>query len=316
MELRNGRTLRFAEIYLNKKTIAFWGVHIAAIAGIALLGFSWTGLALAILLYLPRMFFVTAGYHRYFSHRSYRTSRVFQFLMALGAVATGQKGVMWWASHHRKHHRFSDEPGDVHSPRDGFWWSHMGWIMSYEHEETDMTAVRDLARFPELMLLERFWMVPPVLTGVLAFAFGGWFGLVWGYFVAQVLLWHGTFTINSLSHVIGTRRFATSDDSRNHWALALITLGEGWHNNHHHRPGVARQGLMWWEIDGSYYVLRALAAIGVVWDLRAAPAKDKGAKAEAAEATTTSTSGSTSDLGVPLVPDLSAPLATESAPSV
>ena len=144
----------------------------------------------------------------------------------------------------------------------------MGWILSRELEGTDLASVKDLARYPELRLLERIWLVPPVLVGVSTWAVGGMFGLVWGYFVCQVLFWHGTFTINSLSHVFGTRRFDTRDDSRNNWLLAIITFGEGWHNNHHHRPGAVRQGFHWWEIDVSYYVLRALAAVGLVWDLR------------------------------------------------
>ncbi|HEY0705841.1 MAG TPA: acyl-CoA desaturase [Polyangia bacterium] len=275
MQLRNGKKLGWAEVYLNLKTVPFWAVHIAAIVGIIQLGFSWSGVALAALLYVPRMFFVTAGYHRYFSHRSYRTSRVFQFLLAFGAVATAQKGVMWWASHHRKHHRFSDEPQDLHSPRDGFWWSHMGWILSYENEGTDLSGVPDLVKYPELRLLERFWLAPPILVAVATYALGGYFALVWGFFVAQVVLWHGTFTINSLSHVIGWRRFETTDDSRNHLGLALLTLGEGWHNNHHHRPGVARQGIGAREIDISYAILRVLAVFGVVWDLREKPVTKK-----------------------------------------
>jgi stearoyl-CoA desaturase (delta-9 desaturase) len=260
--------------YLNRKTIGFWAVHVAAIAGVAILGWSWSGLALALALYAPRMFFVTAGNHRYFSHRSYRTSRVFQFVLALGAVATGQKGVLWWAGHHRRHHRLSDRPGDAHSPREGFWWSHLGWILSYEFEGTDLAAVKDLAKYPELRLLERFWLVPPVLVGVLTWALGGWFGFVWGFLVCQTIFWHATFTVNSLAHVFGSRRFETRDDSRNNWLLAILTFGEGWHNNHHHRPGVVRQGLRWWEVDLSYYILRGLAALGVVWDLRAPSEKE------------------------------------------
>jgi stearoyl-CoA desaturase (Delta-9 desaturase) len=257
------------QTYFNHTSIAFWGVHVAAIAGVATLGWSWSGVALALAMYAWRMFFVTAGNHRYFSHRSYRTSRVFQFLLALGGVATGQKGMLWWAAHHRRHHRLSDRPGDAHSPREGFWWSHMGWILSREHEGTDLASVKDLARYPELRLLERVWFLPPVLVGVGTWAVGGMFGLVWGYLVAQTVFWHATFTINSLAHVFGSRRFDTRDDSRNHWLLALLTFGEGWHNNHHHRPGSARQGMRWWEIDLSYYILRGLAAVGLVWDLRA-----------------------------------------------
>jgi stearoyl-CoA desaturase (delta-9 desaturase) len=281
--LRNGRSLSFAEIYLNVKTIPFWLIHLAAIVGVAVIGPSWAGVGLALAIYVPGMFFVTGAYHRYFSHRTYRTSRVFQFLLAWGAQSTAQKGVLWWATHHRKHHKNSDSPADVHSPRDGFWWSHMGWILSFEQEHADPNAVKDLSKYPELRFLNRFYLLPAIVLQVGLYLAAGWFGLVWGM-VAQVLLWHGTFTINSLSHVIGTRRFQTTDDSRNHWALALITLGEGWHNNHHHRPGVTRQGLMWWEIDITYYILRGLAALGLIWDLHAPP-KDKEKAAAPAEET-------------------------------
>ena len=214
------------------------------------------------------MFFVTAGNHRYFSHRSYRTSRVFQFILALCCTAVGERGMIWWASHHRRHHRLSDRPGDVHSPNEGFWWSHMGWMLSNEQEYTDLATVKDLNRFPELRWLERFWMVPPVAVALITWALGGTFGLIWGFFVCQVLFWHATFTINSLSHLFGSRRFATRDDSRNNFWLALLTFGEGWHNNHHHKPGRAAQGMRWWEIDLTYYGLRLLAAVGLVWDLR------------------------------------------------
>lgn len=265
-------------VYFNVSTIPFWSVHLAAIVGVLALGWSWRGVALALALYAPRMFFATAGYHRYFAHRSYRTSRVFQFLLALGAVASGERGVLWWASTHRRHHRLSDRPGDAHSPREGFWWAHMGWMLSRENEATDLAAVKDLARFPELRLLERFWMIPPIAAGALTLALGGAFGLVWGFLVAQVLFWHGTFTVNSLAHVFGTRRFATRDDSRNTWWLALPTFGEGWHNNHHHRPGVVRQGVRWWELDVSYLILRALASVGLVWDLRGPVAEEHPAR--------------------------------------
>lgn len=261
--------LNWRQIYFNSSTIPFWSVHVGAIIGIAVLGWSWTGLALALAMYVPRMFLATGGYHRYFAHRSYRTSRAFQLVLALGAMATGERGVLWWASHHRRHHRLSDRPGDVHSPKEGFWWSHMGWMLSGREEGTDLDSVKDLARFPELRFLERIWIVPPVLAAVITWSLGGAFALVWGFALSQVLYWHGTFTINSFSHVIGTRRFATRDDSRNHWLLALITMGEGWHNNHHHQPGSARQGMRWWEIDVTYYILRSLAAVGLIWDLRA-----------------------------------------------
>jgi stearoyl-CoA desaturase (delta-9 desaturase) len=251
------------------QALPFWLVHLGAVIGVALVGWSWSGLALAIGLYYLRMFFVTGAYHRYFSHKSYKTSRGFQLFLAFMAQTSSQKGVLWWAAHHRWHHRFSDQPEDVHSySRDGFWWSHVGWILAARYEDTDESRVSDLARYPELRWLNRYWYLPVVVYGVTCFLVGGWSGLVWGYLVSTVLLWHGTFTINSLSHRFGNRRYATTDDSKNNWLLALITMGEGWHNNHHYRQTSARNGFFWWEIDMTYYGLRLLALLGLVWDLR------------------------------------------------
>ncbi|MEO8702340.1 MAG: acyl-CoA desaturase [Kofleriaceae bacterium] len=258
--------------YFNTLTIPYWGVHVLAIVGVAITGFSWLGLALAAACYVPRMFFVTAGYHRYFSHRSFKTSRAFQFLLALGATLTAQKGPLWWAAHHRIHHKLSDEPGDLHSVvQSGFWWAHHGWILSRDLEGTDMSRIKDFSKYPELRWLNTYWMIPVVALAVVLFLAGGFVALVWGFAVAQVLCWHGTFTINSLSHLWGNRRYATTDDSRNNFALAVITMGEGWHNNHHHYQVSARQGFYWWEIDCTYYTLRALAAVGLVWDLHGVP---------------------------------------------
>jgi stearoyl-CoA desaturase (delta-9 desaturase) len=258
--------------YFHWHAIPFWGIHVAAIVGVVALGWSWSGFALAIGLYYARMFFVTGAYHRYFAHRTYKTSRGFQFLLAFGASATAQKGVLWWAAHHRRHHRFSDTPDDVHSALQyGFWWSHVGWIVSRETEETAFEEIRDMAKYPELRFLNRYHLLPPILLGVGLFLLGGWHALVWGMFVSTTLCWHGTFTINSLSHLIGRRPYETADDSRNNWVLALITMGEGWHNNHHHFMVAAHQGFRWWEIDMTFYVLRLLEACGLVWDLKRAP---------------------------------------------
>ena len=260
-------------IYLNALTPPYWGVHLGAIIGVAYLGFSWWGLLLAVLLYIPRMFFVTGAYHRYFSHRSYKTSRWFQFVLAFGATCTAQKGPLWWAAHHRIHHKLSDLPGDLHSVKQqGFWWSHHGWILSRDLEDTDLSRIKDFAKYPELRWLNTYWMIPPVLAGVATFAIGGLFALVWGFAVAQVMTWHGTFTINSLSHLWGRRRYATEDDSRNNPVLAVVTMGEGWHNNHHHYQVSARQGFFWWEIDCTYYILRAMSVVGLVWDIHGVPA--------------------------------------------
>jgi stearoyl-CoA desaturase (delta-9 desaturase) len=261
-------------IYLKANAILFAVVHFTALAGVLLSGWSSQGFALAVAVYYVRMVVVTAGYHRYFSHRSFHTSRVFQFLLALGAQSAAQKGVLWWASHHRWHHKYSDTERDVHSPKQrGFWYAHIGWIFSDAWNTTDPRLVPDLYKYPELRWLDKdgYQLLPSFALGLAFLLVGGTFGLVWGFMVSTVLLWHGSFAINSLTHLFGKRRYATSDDSRNSWVLAILTTGEGWHNNHHHYPSSAGQGFFWWEIDLTYYVLRLLAMLGLVWDLRRAP---------------------------------------------
>ena len=203
-----------------------------------------------------------------------KTSRLGQFLLALGAQSAAQGGVLWWASHHRWHHKYSDGPEDVHSPaRRGFWYAHIGWLYDSDWNDAKAALVPDLAKYPELRFVSRdavnIW--PTVALALAFLALGGVHALVWGYFVSTVLLWHGSFSINSLAHLFGKRRYATRDDSRNNWLLAVITTGEGWHNNHHRYPGSARQGFFWWEIDVTYYVLRALSSVGLIWDLRQPP---------------------------------------------
>ena len=229
---------------------------------------------IALVSYAIRMLVVTLAYHRYFSHRAFKTSRVFQFILALGAQSAGQKGVIWWASHHRWHHKHSDEPQDVHSARRrGFWYSHVGWVLSNDWNGTDAALVKDLSRYPELRFLNTpaLEVVPIALLGLVFLLVGGFHTFVWGFLVSSVLLWHGSFSINSLAHLVGRRRYATSDDSRNSLVLAIATGGEGWHNNHHHYPSSARQGFHWWQIDATYYVLWLLARLGLVWDLRRVP---------------------------------------------
>jgi stearoyl-CoA desaturase (delta-9 desaturase) len=258
---------------VNRGALPFWAVHVGAVAGVIALGFSWSGVALAAILYVVRMFFTTLGYHRYFSHRSFKTSRAFQLVLAVLAQTAAQRGVLWWAGHHRRHHRYSDTPDDVHSARrDGFWWAHLGWITSPTSDDFGTESVKDLARYPELVWLDRWKHLPAVAALVLMYVLGGWHAAVWGGLVSTVVLWHGTFTINSLSHLVGRRRYPTKDDSRNNWLLALITLGEGWHNNHHHYMTSARQGFFWWEIDLTYYGLVALEKLRLVWDVRRPPA--------------------------------------------
>ncbi len=253
------------------RTIPFAAVHLTCLAAF-FIPFRWSYVLLCLGLYYARMFFVTAGYHRYFSHRSFKTSRVFQFVLAFLAMTSSQKGVLWWAAHHRRHHRFSDQENDLHSPvRDGFWWSHLGWILARENDSTDVESVRDFYKYPELRWLNRHFLVPPVSLAVALWLAGGWSALVWGFFISTVLLWHGSFMVNSLAHVFGRRRYRTSDTSRNSFLIALVTLGEGWHNNHHHYMASVRQGFFWWEVDGTYYLLKLLSGFGLVWDLRVPP---------------------------------------------
>lgn len=245
---------------------------------VACLGVFWTGArpidwAVFGLFYFFRIFGVMAGYHRYFSHRTFKTSRAFQLVLAVLAMTTGQKGVLWWAAHHRNHHKFSDLPWDVHSPvQHSFMHSHVGWICERGSSVTDYDKVKDFAKYPELRWLNENWMWVPIALGTLTYLALGWSGLVVGFFFSTVAVWHATFLVNSLSHVIGKRRFATDDYSRNHWLIAIVTIGEGWHNNHHHYQASVRQGFYWWEIDLCYYVLRLLAWCGIVWDLRLPPA--------------------------------------------
>jgi stearoyl-CoA desaturase (delta-9 desaturase) len=219
--------------------------------------------------YFLRMFGVTGGYHRYFSHRSYKLNRFWQFCFAFLAQTSGQKGALWWAAHHRDHHLYSDRKEDLHSPvHEGFWWSHLGWILSDEYDHYDPKRIADLVKYPELRWLDKYHLVPTILYGAAIYYIGGYAAFVWGYLVATVVLYHGTFLINSLAHIWGTRRFATPDESRNNFWLALVTLGEGWHNNHHFFMSSTRQGIRWWEVDITYYMLKMLSWIRVTRDLR------------------------------------------------
>jgi len=261
----------FHDDIIYPATLPFVLVHIVCFAAI------WSGVTTGavttcIALYLVRMFGVTAGYHRYFSHRSFKTSRAFQFVLAMLAQSSAQRGILWWAAKHRHHHRHSDTELDVHSPRmRGFLYSHVGWIFTPPHGDTDLDAVPDLTKYPELRWLDRHPYFPATILGVACFLLGGWPGLVVGFFWSTVLLYHGTFFINSLAHVHGSQRYVTGDDSRNNWWLAIITLGEGWHNNHHAYQRSTRQGFRWYEIDPTFYVLAALSWMRVVSELGKPP---------------------------------------------
>ena len=250
----------------------------------------WTGVSVVavvvcLALYVVRMFAITAGFHRLFSHRTYRTGRIFQFVLAFIGTASYQKGPLWWSAHHRGHHLYADTDDDLHSPLTRtLWRSHVGWFLSRDSQATDLKLIPNLLKYRDLRLLDRYYSIPPILLAVSVFLLGavlqryapglgtsGWQMLVWGFFISTVLLYHGTFTVNSLAHIFGKRRFETADNSRNNFFVALITLGEGWHNNHHYYPSSERQGFYWWELDVSHYTLRALSWLGIVWDLRTPP---------------------------------------------
>jgi stearoyl-CoA desaturase (delta-9 desaturase) len=251
--------------------LVYWGLHAACLLAFVV-GVTRGDLLLCAATFVTRMFGITGGYHRYFAHKTYKTSRAFQFVLAFLACSATQKGPLWWAGHHRGHHKYADRDGDVHSPREGLFYSHQGWIFDRRWDATPLERIPEFAAYPELVWLNRYYQVPPVLLAVLCFAIGGFSGLFWGFLVSTVLLWHATYTINSLCHIWGTRRYATPDTSRNNVLLALLTLGEGWHNNHHHYCASTRQGFRWWEIDVTYYLLRGLQAVGLVWDIREPPA--------------------------------------------
>jgi stearoyl-CoA desaturase (delta-9 desaturase) len=266
------------------RCLPFVAMHVMCL-GVFWVGWNPFAVSVAAVLYVVRMFAITGLYHRYFSHRTFKTSRLGQFFFALLGACAVQRGPLWWAAHHRHHHRFSDMPEDRHSPiQHGFLWSHMGWFMSRSNFPTNLAAVSDLAKYPELRFLDRFDVVVAIALAVGIHFFGvlvAWLDpslgtsglqmLIWGFFVSTVLVYHGTYTINSLAHQIGRKRYETGDTSGNSLPLAIITLGEGWHNNHHHYPGSVRQGFYWWEIDISYYILVMLSWTGLVWDLRPVP---------------------------------------------
>jgi stearoyl-CoA desaturase (delta-9 desaturase) len=273
------------------RVMPFIALHLGCFA-VLWVGVSATAVTVAVGLYALRMFAVTGFYHRYFSHRAFRTTRPAQFVFALLGASSVQRGPLWWAAHHRHHHTHADAPDDAHSAREhGFLWSHTGWFLARENFATRVALVSDLARYPELRFLDRYDALVPLLLAAALYAFGdvlagvaptlGTDGpqlLVWGLCLSTVALYHATFTINSLAHRFGRRRYATNDDSRNNAWLALLTFGEGWHNNHHHFPGAARQGFYWWEIDLTYYGLKLLAALGVIWDLRPLPSRMRDAR--------------------------------------
>jgi stearoyl-CoA desaturase (Delta-9 desaturase) len=261
----------YRQFRLSLPSTFFILIHFAAACAVF---FDPTPMAMFLLVFMfvTRKFGITGGFHRYFAHRSYKTSRVFQFFLAFLGGMAGQKGALWWAAHHRHHHQHSDSDEDLHSAdKEGFYWSHVGWVLSDEYDRYDPDSIKDFSKYPELVWLNTYFFVPPVVAGVGCWLLGGWSGLFWGFFVSSVVLYHTTFAINSLCHMFGRQRYATGEHSKNCWWLAILTLGEGWHNNHHYYQASCRQGFFWWEIDLTYYFICFLQKLGIVWDVKGPP---------------------------------------------
>lgn len=246
-------------------------VHAGALAVLFTGGTTTEWLLLPLLAYL-RGIFVTVGYHRYFAHRSFKTSRAVQLVLACLSCASLQQGPLWWAVYHRRHHRHTDKPGDPHSPHaGGFWWAYCGWL--FIPLDPDWQAVSDLRRYPELVWLERLWQAPGLLLAGLCWWLGGWGCLCIDFCLSAVVAFQMTFLVNTLAHLVGSRRYPTGGESRNNFLLALLTQGEGWHNNHHHYPPAAQYGFFWWEVDGGFRLIRVLERLGLVWGVRRVPAQ-------------------------------------------
>ncbi len=268
------------------RAVPFIAMHLACLA-VFFVGWSWLAVFLAVALYAVRVFTLTGWYHRYFSHRAFKTWRIVQFFFACVGCSAVQRGPLWWAAHHRNHHVHSDDPDDLHSPRQyGFWWSHFGWFLTEKGFRTNFKLIPDFAKYPELRFLDRFDLLIPVVLALSLYGFGelvawqepdsgvtGWQLVIWGFFISTAATWHVTYMVNSVAHLLGTRRYETKDDSRNNPVVALLTFGEGWHNNHHHYPNSACQGFYWWEVDLTYYGLWFMSQLGLVWDLKGVPVR-------------------------------------------
>ncbi|GAA5139000.1 hypothetical protein GCM10023213_18960 [Prosthecobacter algae] len=257
--------------------ILFFGIHALAITAFFVKP-DLTAILLCLGLFLIRKFGITGGYHRYFSHRSYKTSRWFQFVLAWLGGMSAQKGALWWAAHHRHHHQHSDQEEDIHSVKQqGFYWAHVGWILAPDYNDYDAKRVKDLTKFRELVFIDKYHFIPPVALAIATYVFGllmtgtamgGLMYFLWGFCLSTVILYHTTFAINSFCHLLGSRRYETGESSRNSFILAILTLGEGWHNNHHYYPHCARQGFFWWEIDPTYYVIKLLKFVRIVHEIK------------------------------------------------
>jgi stearoyl-CoA desaturase (delta-9 desaturase) len=253
--------------------IAFSGFHIGAV--VAVFFFSWPAFFAALGLYwISLSLGIGMGYHRMLTHRAFQAPKWVEYFLAICGTLALEGGPIAWVATHRIHHRFSDKPGDPHTPRDGKWWSHIIWMLVGDATNGDTVEcshyAADLCKDPFLVWLSKYNYVPLLILSALLLAFGGVPCLLWGVFFRVTMGWHATWMVNSLTHFWGRRRFATSDSSRNNWFVALVSFGEGWHNNHHAHPASARHGLAWYEIDMSWMAIRFLRMLGLAKSVRVA----------------------------------------------
>ena len=266
-------------------TITMALFHVGAVA--ALFMFNWRAFGVAVFLYwMCTGLGISMGYHRLHTHRSYKLPIWIEYFFAVCGTLTLEGGPIFWVATHRIHHQHSDKPGDPHSPRDGAWWAHMLWLLTGEskHSNTRMMSkyAPDLAKDRFYVWLNDYHWLPLLVLGVILFAVGGWPMLLWGVCVRVVFGLHATWLVNSATHMWGGRRFNTRDDSRNNWWVALITFGEGWHNNHHAHPTSARHGLAWYELDLSWIQITILKYLGIAKSIRVAKTTSALAEKEAA----------------------------------
>jgi stearoyl-CoA desaturase (delta-9 desaturase) len=256
--------------------VVFWTVQASALLAF-FVPLSWPLAALWAASHFVRAIGLTLAFHRYFAHRAFQMSRAARVFWTLVGTAAMQKGPLWWAGHHVNHHRFADRDGDPHSPAvSGFYYAHIGWFLNdarHDRIESGNAVMRDFGGVPEIAWLDRYYFAPPLALAAAMYLAGGFEWLVWGFCVPTVTLAHATFAINTVNHLFGSRRFDTMDDSRNNAVTAVFAVGEGWHNNHHRYQRAARNGFFWWEFDPTWYVIRAMAAVGLAWDVQVVPVR-------------------------------------------
>ena len=254
----------------------FWSIQASALL-VFFVPFSWALVGLWAASHFIRAIGLTLAFHRYFAHRSFQMNRVARFVWAFIGTAAMQKGPLWWAGHHVNHHRYADRDGDPHSPAiSGFYYAHIGWFLNdtkYDRLPPTNPVVRDFSKAPEIAWLEQCFWAPPLMFAVALFLIGGWPYFIWGFATPTMTLAHATFAINTVNHLWGSRRFETHDDSRNNAVTAFFSAGEGWHNNHHRYQRAARNGFYWWEVDITWYVIRAMAAVSLAWNIQEVPTR-------------------------------------------